>query len=199
MKKKSDRPLLEAFLTNAESFSDSFVDNEVIKSIPVIGTAFKVLKGLDEIRSRVLTKKIYDFLAHPQLQSRNSKEKIRRKVRESPEDATKVGETLFLVLERVVDLRKPQLLSMVFLAYLDDEISFDTVQRLSEAIDASFAGDLESLCSDEIPTATLELLLATGLSRIDYTAVYGGFDSMDYRLTSHGETLRRILCKYGST
>lgn len=84
-KKKSDRPLLEALLTNAESFTDSLVDSEAIRSIPVIGTAFKLVKGLDEIRSKVLAKKLYEFLAHPQLQSENSKEKIRRKVRDSPE------------------------------------------------------------------------------------------------------------------
>lgn len=198
MARKGDRPLLEAFLTNAESFADSFIDNEAAKSVPVVGTAFKLVKGIDEIRSKVLAKKLCDFLANPQLQSEDAKEKIREKVQASPEEATKVGEVLFLVLERIVDLRKPELLSRVFLAYLNEDIDSQTVHRLSEAIDSAFAGDLEALHSEKLSQETLETLAAAGLARIEHSAVYGGFDSMDYCLTSHGKTLQRILRKYAS-
>lgn len=62
MPKQRDRPLLEALLTNVEAITDSLTDNEAVRSVPVIGTAFKVCKGLDDLRSRTLAAKLERFL-----------------------------------------------------------------------------------------------------------------------------------------
>ena len=39
-----EEPLIEAALENVEAFIDAFADNEILKSIPVVGTALKIVK-----------------------------------------------------------------------------------------------------------------------------------------------------------
>jgi hypothetical protein len=81
------------------------------------------------------------------MQSVGARHKIRKKVQTSPDEATKVGETLFLVLDRFIDLDKPELLAKVFLAYVDDVVSAAELQRLAQAIDLAFSEDLKQLIS----------------------------------------------------
>ena len=51
LRKKSDRPVLEAALTNVEAFVDALTSNTAVAAIPVIGTAFKLCKGVDVFRA----------------------------------------------------------------------------------------------------------------------------------------------------
>ncbi len=70
-------------------------------------------------------------------------------MQKSPEDANKVGETLFLVLDRFIDLDKPEILAKVFIAFIDDQITATDLQRLAQAIDIAFSGDLKALLAAE--------------------------------------------------
>jgi hypothetical protein len=64
-----ERNFLEAFLTNAEVALDSLSDNDAVRSVPVVGTALKICKGLDDLRSRALMAKLEAFLSDPATQS----------------------------------------------------------------------------------------------------------------------------------
>lgn len=145
MPQPKDRPFLEATLQNIEVAVDAATANDVIASIPVIGTAFKICKGIDDLRSRAFAAKLDRFVSDPSLTSAAAKEAIAQKVQGSPEEARKVGETLFLVLDRFIDLDKPELLAKVFVAYLDNIVSATDLQRLAQAIDLAFSGDLRQL------------------------------------------------------
>jgi hypothetical protein len=149
MTKKNDRHFLEAALQNIEAAIDTAVQNDAIAAIPVVGTAFKVLRGIDEFRSRVFAAKLAKFVSEPYLQTDEAKRNIKQKVAESPDKANKVGETLFLVLDRFIDIDKPTILSKVFVAYLDNIVSADELQRLAQAIDLAFGDDLKELLAAE--------------------------------------------------
>ena len=58
MKKET---LIEAALENVEALIDVFTDNEILKSIPVVGTALKVIKGAGDIRDRLFAAKLMTF------------------------------------------------------------------------------------------------------------------------------------------
>lgn len=149
MSKSKDRHLLEATLTNIEVAIDAVTSNEAVSAIPVIGTAFKVCKGIDDLRSRAFAAKLRTFVLSPDLCKPAAKEAILKKVQASPEDAQKVGETLFLVLDRLIDLDKPEILAKVFVAFIDSQISAEELQRLAQAIDIAFCGDIHALLNAE--------------------------------------------------
>lgn len=119
MSDRRERDFLEAFLEGSEAAIDLATDNEAVKAVPVVGTAIKLLKGFDDMRSRALAAKLTKFLMEPALQSEKMRAKLRIGISASDEEARKVGECLFLVLDRMTDLDKPSLLAKAFVAYLD--------------------------------------------------------------------------------
>ena len=123
MTKKKERNFLEAALEAGEAALDLLTDNEAVKAVPVIGTAVKLLKGVDDLRDRALAAKLETFIRHPSLQSDQVREKLKHGISSSEEEAIKVGEMLFLVLDKMTDLEKPRLLARVFRAYLDGVIT----------------------------------------------------------------------------
>ena len=98
MTTKRDRPFLEAMLEGAEAAIDLAIDNEAVRAVPVIGTAFKIARGFDDLRSKVLAAKLARFLTEPGMQTNATRTKMRRKLAESAEEASAVGEALFLVI-----------------------------------------------------------------------------------------------------
>jgi hypothetical protein len=146
-KQKKEHHFLEAALQNAEVAVDLVTTNEIVKAIPVLGTGVKLLKGVGDMRARAFAAKLAAFVSSLEQQSVKAKTKIKKRLSASPDEARKVGENLFLVLERMTDLEKPELLAKVFLAFLDGVISSDELRRLACAIDAAFVEDLERLAS----------------------------------------------------
>jgi hypothetical protein len=57
-----DKPLVEAFLENTEVLIDQFISNDLVKDIPVFGTALKICKGVADISNRIFLEKISRFI-----------------------------------------------------------------------------------------------------------------------------------------
>jgi len=199
MAERKERHFLEAFLEGGEAVVDLLTDNEAVKAVPVIGTAIKVLKGLDDARDRALAAKLEKFIRDPSLQTERARQHLRTGIAGDPHEAAKVGETLFLVLDRVTDLQKPSLLARVFSAYLDDEISASDLRRLAHAMDAAFTDDLLAL-DDWQESAHVSYgeawkrpLVGSGLTQVVTGKTYQGSTDVHYDLTTLGRTLYRAL------
>jgi hypothetical protein len=174
MPAKKERHLLEAVLTNIEVAADAAMASDLVASIPVIGTAFKVCKALDDIRSRAFAAKLDAFVSSPDLAAPSVKAAMQRLAKSSPSEAQKIGETLFLVLDRYIDLDKPLILAKVFAAYLGASITAKELQRLAQAIDLAFASDLVDLMAadahiveghwDGVQYPWMETLIPSGLT-----------------------------------
>lgn len=161
--KNKGRHLLEATLANIEVAIDAVTSNEAVAAIPVIGTAFQLCKGIDDLRSRAFAAKLERFVLTPDLCMPAAKKAILEKVQASPEEAQKVGETLFLVLDRFIDLDKPEILAKVFIAFVDDQITAEDLHRLAQAIDLAYCGDLHALLNAEEEVVSGAVLAATNL------------------------------------
>lgn len=58
-----DNPLLEAALENAEVAADLLTSNEVLREIPVVGTALNIIRGVRDVRERIFAHKPERFVA----------------------------------------------------------------------------------------------------------------------------------------
>jgi hypothetical protein len=148
--KKADKHFLEAALMNVETVVDVFTENSAIAAIPIIGTAVKLCKGYDDLRSLAFAAKLAKFIDEPDLRTDVAAEKIKQKIADNPDEAIKVGETLFFVLDRFIDLDKPKVLAKGYVAYLNDIVSVEELQRFAQAIDIAFAADLHRFLSNEL-------------------------------------------------
>lgn len=190
-----DRPILEAVLESTEVVADAIAHGDILSEIPVIGTAFKICKAAGTIRDRAFAAKLARFASELDSIPEKTKDKLKERALSSKEDLQKVGETLFMVLERLTDLDKPLLLSQIFLAYLDGIISSSELRRLSQAIDASFYDDLQELLTrKEFPGKSeepwMQYLVASGLTRVVGGKTYGDIGRIYYEITALGHKLR---------
>lgn len=167
----SDSPMLELTLETAEIVADTLHDNELLEAFPVVGAALKLCKAVDNIRDRFFIAKLQRFLyatdAAPEM-----KAKFRAEAEASPEQTSKFGESICLILDRITDLRKAELIGVLFVAYASDVISLDQLQRLTHAVDAAFIADIESLLSwqgvqDDSTQPWAQHLLPSGLTEIN--------------------------------
>lgn len=193
---KKDKPLLEASLENTEAIIKAVSDGDVLIDVPVVGTAFKVLRAADTFREKLFAEKISRFLQQLHEIPPSAIEKMRKKIADSPQESEKVGNTLLMVLDKVSDIDKPKLLGQLFIAYLDNVISVDDLRRLIHAVDVAFVDDLLELIrsSPSDPLGShLEFLVSSGLSCV----VAGGWDEMgeiSYEKTKLANKLLRAYC-----
>lgn len=137
MRSNEDRHGLEAFLESTESAVDIALNGDVLAEVPVVGLAVKVARAIDSVRDRALIAKLSRFALALDGISEKEREAYKKKLQENPKEAKHVGETLFLVLDRLTDLSKPELLGQVFVTYMDGTIDAVTLRRLSQAIDVA--------------------------------------------------------------
>jgi hypothetical protein len=191
-----DHPLLEAFLENAEAGTDLITNSEVLAAVPVVSTAFHVMRGINDIRALAFMSKLAAFVTDPSLQSEAAKARMREQARRPSKESRKIGEALFLVLERLTDMEKPALLAKVFASYLAGYISAEELRRIAPARDAAFVDDVKMLVtandvSDMNSSAWMRPLVPAGLTEQGVSGPVGG--RLVYRLTPLGVTLRRAL------
>jgi hypothetical protein len=210
MPPKTDRNFLEAFLTNAEATIDTLTDNELVSAIPIVGTAFKICKGLDDVRSRALAAKLAIFLTEPGMRTDAASEKLKYKIQADSAEAAKVGEVLFLVIDRLTDLEKPLILARAYVAYLSDDLSASDLKRIARAIDIAFADDLFTfLDTDEVELNErfddpmdsrrpwVRPLESSGLTSSNVGRAPPGAARTSRTVTQLGHALRRVWRKYG--
>ncbi|MBD2336502.1 hypothetical protein H6G64_05790 [Calothrix sp. FACHB-156] len=138
----------------------------VIKDIPILGTAVKLAKLSKTITDHIFLLKIQKFLLELENISNEEKQALFRKLDNNPETKAKIGECLVLIINRLDDLEKAQILAEIFLSLIQEKIDLETFRRLSSAIDIAFIEDLKKLIKDSRDSTCLNNLIRSGLAEI---------------------------------
>ena len=150
----------------AEIGFDSFLDDGVLKEVPVVSTLVSIYKVGSRISQYYSTKKLYKFLF--QLKDVDLKvrlEKI-REINNSGKYASSVGGKLLEILDKVDSDNKPEIIGKVFRGVLKGEIDYSIFLRVSHIIKNTFIEDIMWIKqnSDEnfvYGSRTEEILLTT--------------------------------------
>jgi hypothetical protein len=199
MPESKDRPILEATLESSEVVIDMLMRGDVLADVPVIGTAIKMCRAADSIREKAFAAKLVRFVSALGDVSEKRRQKIKIKLSASPEEARKIGEMLFLILERITDLSKPFLLAQLFLGYIDGVITSAELRRMSQAVDASFSDDLKLfLEAESLPAkseeAWMQFLVPAGLTQVVGGSTFGDVGGIYYKVSALGDKLRSVYC-----
>ena len=191
-----EEPLIEAALENVEVLIDAFTENEILKSIPVVGTAIKVIKGAGDIRDRLFAAKLMTFLKALENVDPDIREKMRQRVAESPNESKKVGETVLLLLDRLSDLDKADIIAKIFIAYAYGHLKSNEFQRVSQAVDQAFVYDLSIfLESHNLPKkgpsqeTFMQSLYPSGLTKIVGGKTFDTAGELYYEISPLGNKL----------
>ena len=160
-----------------------------IEKIPVLGWVVKTQEAIQDFRNLVFCKKIYRFLVFT---SRYSKKRLSDFFDEYSSANEENGyESMLLVLERMDNYNKVDVMTRLLKAKLDGELSIDNFIRLTSSLQLVPYVDLKRLPDYLVSTSTrydTYMLLAAGLL---YQSVFGidGFEESaanQYQLNESG-------------
>lgn len=124
---------------------DALLDEGVLKDAPMLGTVVKMCAMSKTIRDQLFVRKVWKFLrACPKF---NDLEKLGF-VREHLDDsqkAHKLGDAIVLILDKLDDLEKAEILARMFAAFVRKHIDYADFRRLAAGIDRAFVDDLKTL------------------------------------------------------
>ena len=185
-------PSIEESLTDLDNVLEALDDSPIGEAIPFVDRAIKIWRAAGKFRDAMLARKLLSFITDPSLHTADARARMRE--RAESKDSEKVGEMLFLVLERLNDMQKPTWLARSYAAYLADEITANDFRRIASAIDIAFCDDLSELITSHEELAYdngswMKNLVTSGLVELRIPAPLGGRPTM-YELSKWGKMLR---------
>lgn len=173
---------------------DSFIQNDVVKDIPIIGSLLKLYRTSLGIKEYLFAKKVYKFLFELQDIPLETRQDFVNKI-EAEDNTHKVGESLIILLDKLDDMSKPGMVGKAFKALLLDEINYYTYKRIAHIINSAFIEDLIDLKEIYTPvhkyhvdTPALDSLVGLGLMGAKKTGT-------GYTKNKFGEIVYDILFK----
>ncbi|MCK4542964.1 MAG: hypothetical protein KAU17_12075 [Spirochaetales bacterium] len=137
---------LKGIIENSAEYAlDSILETDELKQIPVFGTLIKLASAASSIRDRLFAKKIYKFLAAIKDIPAEKRQEFIRNIESKRCGRRRLGETILLLLEKLDDMEKPELIGKVFHKCIIGEIPYKTALRLCAIIDRVYFPDLDDL------------------------------------------------------
>jgi len=187
----------------AEVSLDTFIDDEIIKDIPILGVSFKIIHSVKGIREKIFEHKLKLFLNEFSNLKKEEIENFRDRLKKDPQFEKRAGETIILLLERHERFEKSVILGKFFHQLIIGKCSHELFLRLSASLDRITIEDLESFYENfssinDIPEPTKQGLYRSGLLDFSIKAgvnihgphLFGVVDNvevkMDYKISDLG-------------
>lgn len=146
---------------------DTFLDNDILKSIPVFNVLHSAVKIGSKIKDGIFAKKVYRFLFELKDVSQEERERFIEKVEADPKYQTKVGEKVVQLLDKADDYAKASMMGRLMRAAIKNELEYDVFLRLAFVLNQIFAPDVYLLRDLEqkrgLKQVDVESLIGTGL------------------------------------
>lgn len=135
-----------------EVYLDSFLDDGVIKDIPILGLLLKTKNIFGTIQEKLFTKKLYSFLKQLENTSADKRVKQIEKIDNDINYKTKVGEKILYLINSAEDAEKSEFIGLLFKNFLEEVIVYDDFLRCVN-------------CINKINTVDLKLFVENGYYR----------------------------------
>ena len=140
--------LRDAAIDIGELEIDAFLDEGVLREIPLLKSILACRKTWASIADQLFLRKVYSFMvASPKF----TKEEIEAFTVDHwrGENAQRLASAVVLLIDRLDDLEKPAMLARVFAALVRKNINYDTFRRLAAGIDNATIQDLQAFIGDQ--------------------------------------------------
>jgi hypothetical protein len=131
----------------SEVFIDSTMASGFLKELPIAGIAFKGAAAFSGIRDALLVRKITGFVQSLPKFSRLEVERF-LKQHSDPSDRKRLGENIWLALDRLDDMAKCELVARAFASFVRQEINRSELLEVNRAIAHCLTEDLVTLSTN---------------------------------------------------
>lgn len=126
---------------------DQLLDESLLKDIPIVGWVFKAKQVYSSISDKIFLAKLSRFLLNLSDITPEEKEKL-KKIFEDKNQRAKIGTNLLLLLDKISNLEKLEIMAKIFIAYVANKITFEEFLSLGNAVEIAFIEDLKFLKED---------------------------------------------------
>lgn len=128
----------------AEVGLDQLLASGVLRDVPVLGTFVNAVRAAGHVRDALLVRKLARFFAALNKVPLHERERFCHSLG-SRADQRRVGEALLLLLDRLDDMAKPEIVARVFRAFIRGEIDRVQFGLMSAAIDRLHVSRMSTL------------------------------------------------------
>ena len=192
--------LRDAATDLAEVGLDQMFEDGILRDIPVLGTLVRLRATLGVVQDYLFTRKVAKFLIGV-ARVDEAKRKAFVATISSPTERRRLGETLVLLLDRLDDLEKPDILARMFCAYIEGRCDLPTFRRLALAVYRLPVSSLHALRAFYDPNRKgfqiggeyLSEFASVGLASINFFSSDMGMAGGSYGTTELGTLFLSIL------
>jgi len=118
-----------------EPLLDQLLQEGLLRDIPVVGSLVNLAKAGVDVANYLFLQKTIRFLYHLKDIPEEERRRFIDQLDTDEKFKRRVGENLFLLLHRLDDMQKPELLGHIFRAFVVGNIDYVAYQKLSTAVD----------------------------------------------------------------
>ncbi len=199
-------PEAKDFIEDLSQFElGALLGDDVLKEVPYIKGVVALFKVPLAIRDQLFLRKVAGFLAACPRFTDTEKEAFLREHLNDRQKSKKLAESIVLILDRLDDLEKPQMLAKIFAAFVQGKIGFDIFKRLATAIDAGSIEDLREFAkikavpevrpkTEDIQTRILHTnLVRTGLVGLPHFSGTVPITGVAFVISELGKTFQKCM------
>jgi hypothetical protein len=172
--------LPELTIDIAEAALDQFLVDGLLKDVPVLGSIVRAARLSIDINNYLFLRKLARFLLRLGEVPEATRKSFVGELHGDPGRRREVGERLMLILNRLDDISKADLLGRLFKAYVMGRLSYELFSRASTALDRASVYSLRSLeryyAASSTPLSEEEL---QDLSNAGLVTVYFGTGALN--------------------
>lgn len=142
-----------------ELLIDQKLADGIIKEIPLAGWIAKAISAVSNISDALLMKKLFKFFNELKDIPEEIRYEFAQKIRNNSEYREKVGDNLWLIIDKFEHMNKAVMLGKLFRAFIESEIDNEKYGRLASAV--------QRLNMHDIPFLK-EIYRSTSKKRVNY-------------------------------
>jgi hypothetical protein len=184
-----------------EAIIDQSFGDGLVKDIPILGSLAKFQAMFGTVRDLIFAKKVSHFLLALAKVPEEDRVKFLTSVGKRGEER-KVGETLLVLIDRLDNYDRAELLAKVFTFFINERLSMDEFRRLARVVEQIPPGSISALRAFYSPNHQaietggefLTQFAGLGLVTIEFYLMTGRSDiGGGYEKTELGKTYLAIL------
>lgn len=127
----------------SEIVIDSFIDNGIVKDIPIVSTIIGLGKSAVGIKETLFLKKIMSFIYELKNIKASKRREMIEKIDQSKKYKIRVGEKLLYIIDKCDDYEKSQLVALFFRAYINGTITYDEFLKAAHILNSLVIDDIK--------------------------------------------------------
>lgn len=167
---------LELGIDTAEVVLDSFMQDGILKEIPLVKYAVSAYKIVDDLKGRYYVRKLREFIISFNSGLASQEEVERRKAKILSKNRDSELAYITIMIDRYLDFKKPMILAKIYLAYLDNKITWDEFCVYAEIVDKLLLNDLNYLMKNQRCT-TKNNIVPPELLRLSSVGLMNGYQN----------------------